>query len=101
MGDRAGKLRDIEPDFVAIIAPGLCCAFRDRQPVTIEGRTLFGEKARRDVWVCGAGAYVVLKALAFDGRGENKDAYDLFYIVRNYGAGVEDGLARLPPAVAR
>jgi hypothetical protein len=35
-----------------------------------------------------ADAYVVLKALAFDSRGENKDAYDLFYVVRNYGVGL-------------
>jgi hypothetical protein len=96
-GDRAGRLRDIEPDFAAIIAPGLRCAFRDRERMRLEGRTLFGEKAKRDVWVCGAGAYVVLKALAFDSRGENKDAYDLFYIVRNYGAGVEDVVAKLRP----
>ncbi len=95
--DRPGRLRDIEPDFAAIIAPGLRCAFRDRQHVTIQGRTLFGAKAERHVWVCGAGAYVVLKALAFDNRGENKDAYDLFYIVRNYGAGVGDVVAKLEP----
>lgn len=96
-GDRGGKLRDIEPDFAAIIAPGLRCAFRDRQRVTLEGRTFFGEKATRAVWVCGAGAYVVLKTLAFDSRGENKDAYDLFYIIRNYGSGVGDVFARLEP----
>ncbi|WP_428264567.1 hypothetical protein [Haliangium sp.] len=84
-GDRGGKLRNIEPDFAAIIAPGLRCAFRDRKQVTLDGRTLFGEKAQREVWVCDAGAYVVLKALAFDSRGENKDAYDLFYVIRNYG----------------
>jgi len=40
---------------------------------------------------------VIAKALAFDGRGENKDAYDLFYVLRNYGAGVEDIVARLRP----
>jgi hypothetical protein len=49
------------------------------------------------VWVCDAGAYVVLKALAFDGRGENKDAYDLFYVIRNYGSGVRDVAAKLEP----
>lgn len=87
-GDRGGKLIDIESDFAAIIAPGLRCAFRDREEVTLEGLTLFGERATRQVWVCGAGAYVVLKALAFDSRGENKDAYDLYYLVRNYGADV-------------
>jgi len=95
--DKGGKLRDIEPDFAAIIAPGLRCAFQDRQRVTLEGRTLFNEKASREVWVCGAGAYVVLKALAFDSRGENKDAYDLYYVIRNFGAGVDDVVAKLRP----
>jgi hypothetical protein len=33
---------------------------------------------------------VVLKALAFSLRGENKDAYDLFYVVRNYRRGAVD-----------
>jgi len=98
--DRGGRLRNIEPDFAAIIAPGLRCAFQDRRRVPLSGLTLLGEKASRDVWVCDAGAYVVLKALAFHGRGENKDAYDLFYVVRNYGAGVEDVAARLRPLLS-
>ena len=34
----------------------------------------------------------MLKALAFEGRGENKDAYDLVYLLQNYGNGVEDVL---------
>jgi hypothetical protein len=96
-GDKPGRLRDLEADFAAIIAPGLRCAFRDRKRVTLQGTTLFGEKATREVWVSDAGAYVVLKALAFDSRGENKDAYDLFYVVRNYGAGVDDVAANLRP----
>ncbi|MDH5672841.1 MAG: hypothetical protein OEZ06_11870 [Myxococcales bacterium] len=95
--DRGGKLRDIEPDFAAIIAPGLRCAFRDRKQVSLDGRTLFGEKATRNVWVCDAGAYVVLKALAFDSRGENKDAYDLFYVIRNYGTGIDEVATKLRP----
>jgi hypothetical protein len=99
-GDKGGKLRDIEPDFAAIIAPGLKLAFQDRQRVTIDGRTIFGEKAKRDFWICGAGAFVVLKAFAFDGRGENKDAYDLYYVIRNYGAGVDDVAAKLQPLLA-
>lgn len=96
-GDRGGRLRDIEADFAAIIAPGLHLAFRDRVRVTLSGPTIVGEEATRDVWVCGAGAFVVLKALAFDLRGENKDAYDLVYVVRNFGAGVEDVAACLAP----
>ena len=96
-GDKGGKLRVLEPDFAAIIAPGLRCAFRDRKQVTLKGTTLFGEKATRDIWVCDAGAYVVLKALAFDSRGENKDAYDLYYVVRNYGDGPTDVASKLQP----
>lgn len=96
-GDKGGKLRDLEPDFAAIIAPGLRCAFRDRKQVTLEGTTLFDEEATRDIWVCDAGAYVVLKALAFDSRGENKDAYDLYYVVRNYGTGPTDVASKLAP----
>jgi hypothetical protein len=96
-GDRGGKLRDLEPDFAAIIAPGLRCAFRDRRQVTLRGKTLFGEKATREIWVCDAGAYVVLEALAFDSRGANKDAYDLSHVVRNYGSGPADVASKLQP----
>ena len=95
--DSGGGLRDIEPDFAAIIAPGLHLAFQDRHRVALSGRTIMGEEATRDVWVCGPGAYVVLKALAFDLRGENKDAYDLFYVVRNYGTGVDEVVKCLRP----
>lgn len=88
-GDIGGKIRNIEHDFAAIIAPGLHLAFQDRRQVMLAGRTITGEEANRDIWACGPGAYVVLKALAFSLRGENKDAYDLFYVVRNYGSGIE------------
>jgi hypothetical protein len=95
--DKGGDLRHIEKDFAAVITPGLRLAFRDRQKVTLSGNTLLGEKASRDIWVCGPGAYVVLKALAFDQRGENKDAYDLYFVIRNYGRGVDDICECLDP----
>lgn len=99
-GDRGGKLRDIESDFAAVIAPGLRLAFQDRRRCLIGGKTILGEQATREVWVCGAGAFVVLKALAFASRGENKDAYDLYYVLRNYGAGPKDIVALLAPLLA-
>ena len=95
--DRGGSLRNIERDFAAVIVPGLDLAFRDRIRITIRGITILGEKATRDIWVCGPGAFIVLKALAFDGRGENKDAYDLYYFIRNYGAGIDDVITHLLP----
>ena len=63
----------------------------------LSGNTFLGEQATRELWVCGAGAYIVLKALAFADRGENKDAYDLFYVIRNFGAGVVDVADALRP----
>lgn len=89
-GDRGGRLRNIEPGFAAIIAPGLQLAFQDRQRMTLSGHTIMGEDAKREIWVCGPAAYIVLKALAFSLRGDNKDAYDLFYVVRNYGTGTQE-----------
>ena len=47
--------------------------------------------------VAGPGSYVVLKALAFKSRGENKDAYDLFYVLRRFGTALDDVVARLAP----
>lgn len=94
--DKPGRLRNIEGDFAAIIAPGLHLAFHDRQRVRLDGRTIFGEAAVRDVWVAGPAAFVVLKALAFRKRGENKDAYDLFYVLR-HGSGPADIARRLAP----
>ena len=95
--DRPGKLFNIEQDFAAVIAPGLHLAFKNRRKVRLEGMTILGEAATREIWVCGAGAYVVLKALAFGIRGENKDAYDLFYLIRNCGRGIPDVTAELKP----
>jgi hypothetical protein len=97
VADRPGSLRSIESDFAAIIAPGLHLAFVDRQRVRLDGKTILGELATRDVWVAGPGSYVVLKALAFKSRGANKDAYDLFYVLRYFGAGIDEVVARLVP----
>ncbi len=95
--DEGGQIKNIENDFAAVITPGLELAFKDKMKITLDGYTICGEKAKREVYVCGPGAFVVLKALAFRVRGENKDAYDLFYHIRNYGSGVEDIAEALKP----
>jgi len=95
--DKGGDLRHIEKDFAAVITPGLRLAFQDKKKVPLKGTTLMGEKAEREIWVCGPGAFIVLKALAFHQRGENKDAYDLYFVIRNYGKGVDDVFKCLSP----
>lgn len=88
--DKGGTLINLDKNFAAVITPGLSLAFKDRLNLNIEGNTVNGAKAQRNIWVCGPGAYVVLKSLAFGMRGENKDAYDLYYVIRNYGKDVDD-----------
>ena len=97
---QAGRLFDLTKDWAAIIAPGLHLAFENNRMVTLSGKTITGETAEREIRVCGAGAFVVLKSLAFHIRGENKDAYDLLYLLRNYGRGVVDVVAELRPLLA-
>ena len=86
---KAGKLFSLTQDWAAMIAPGLHLAFKNFKTITLDEATIKGEHAKRQIRVCGAGAFVVLKALAFRNRGENKDAYDLFYLLRNYGDSIE------------
>jgi len=56
----------------------------------LRGITILGEKASREIWLSGPGAFVVLKALAFRNKRREQDAYDLYYVIRNYGSGVDD-----------
>ena len=91
--DIGGNLRNIETDFAAIITPGLHLAFADRKEVVIKGYTLFDEYTEKNVWVCGPGAFIVLKALALGNRGLNKDAYDLSHMLNSTmfdGSSLED-----------
>lgn len=84
-GLRPGSLQNLEPDLAAIVTPALSLAFRDVVRVNVEDRTLTDELARREIQVCGPAAFIVMKSHAFRGRGENKDAYDLVYVLRNFG----------------
>ncbi len=77
------RVQNLQPDFGALVTPGLELAFDERVEVDLDGHTLKGERARRNVPVCGPAAFVVLKALAFGDRGEPKDAYDLVYVIRH------------------
>ena len=92
---RGGKVKHLEGDFGALVAPGLELAFDEREWVEIDGATLAGDKATRRVPVCGPAAFVVLKALAFRLRAEDKDAYDLDYVLENWPGGIADIAERM------
>ncbi len=82
---KPGRLQNLEADFAAIILPALPLAFVDRVRLVIDGTTPNDERASREINVAGPAAFVVLKAHALRLRGENKDAYDLVYVLLNFG----------------
>lgn len=84
-GVEAGKPLHLARGFGPIRNDALEAAFADRLPVVLEGLTLREEHVTRTVQVCGPAAFVVLKAHALKSRGLPKDAYDLCYMIRNYG----------------
>ena len=90
--EKGGSIKHLEGGLSAIVIPGLELAFEDLRRVELSGTRLSGAEATQEVPVCGPGAFVLLKALACDRRGKDKDKYDLFYMIRNYGEG--------PPTVA-
>ena len=76
-----------ESDFGALVTMGLSASMTSRVHITLQGRTLDGAEAMRTVWVCGPAGFVLLKALAFRNRGEGKDAYDLYYVLKCHDLG--------------
>jgi hypothetical protein len=86
-GPEPGKLQSLEADFAAVVTPALPVAFVNKVAILIDDETPAGELAKRTVNVCGPAAFVVMKAHALRLRGENKDAYDLVYILKNFGDG--------------
>jgi hypothetical protein len=96
-GARPGSIFHLVGDFGAVISPGLDLAFGDRMIHPLDGLNARGDHLTRDVWVCGPGALVILKALACRGREKPKDAFDLFYVLRNFGNGPADVAERLRP----
>jgi hypothetical protein len=93
--EEGGRVHALEGDFGVLIAPGLELAFEELITVQLEGHTLAGERATRDIPVCGPGAFVVLKAMAFGDRAEPKDAFDLVYVLRRWPPGRPDIVDRL------
>lgn len=94
-GRGPAQVQPLEPDFGALIIPGLELTVHEREWVEIDGHTLEGEHLMRSIPVCGPAAFVLLKALAFADRAEPKDAYDLVYVIRRWPAGVTDIADRL------
>ena len=76
-------------EFAAQRASGADLAVRFYQMVAIEGSMPDGGRNRVEIAVASIPALLAMKGHALQRRHKQKDAYDIYYCVRNYPAGIE------------
>jgi hypothetical protein len=76
-------------DFAAQKADGADLATRFYQFVAIDGSMPDGGPNRVEIAVCSIPALLAMKGHALNGRVKQKDAYDIYYSIRNYDGGPE------------
>jgi hypothetical protein len=76
-------------EFAVQRADGADLAMRFYQLVAIEGPMPAGGTNRVEIAVCSIPALLAMKGHAVEGRYKQKDAYDIYYCVRNYPGGPE------------
>lgn len=76
-------------DFAVQRASGAELALRFNELVTISGTMPNGGANKVEVTVCSIPALLAMKGHAIEGRYKQKDAYDIYYCVRNYPGGSE------------
>jgi hypothetical protein len=76
-------------DFAVQRADGADLAMRFYQMVAVAGPMPDGGTNRVEIAVCSIPALLAMKGFALAGRYKQKDAYDIYYCVRNYPNGIE------------
>lgn len=74
-------------DFAVQRADGADLALQFHQMVAIDGAMPNGCANRVEVAVCSIPALLAMKGHAIAGRYKQKDAYDIYYCIRNYAGG--------------
>lgn len=76
-------------DFAVQKADGADLALRFYQMVAIDGPMPDGGRDRVEIAVASVPALLAMKGFALDGRLKRKDAYDVYYCIRNYDGGAK------------
>lgn len=76
-------------DFAVQGADGVDIALRLSQEITIKGQMPKGGTNSVTVRVASVPALLAMKGYAIEGRYKTKDAYDIYYCIRNYPGGVK------------
>ena len=88
----AGIVKNTPPlltEFAVQRADGADLALRIYQMVAITGPMPNGGTNRVEIAVCSIPALLAMKGHALQGRYKQKDAYDIYYCIRNYSGGAE------------
>lgn len=88
-------------DFAVQRADGADLALRFFQRVAIEGPMPQGGTNRVEIAVCSIPALLAMKGHALKGRFKLKDAYDVYYCVRNYVGGIPQLARDCGPVLAQ
>jgi len=88
-----GKSHRTQPvqDIKARKARGCDLAFKFQQSKLIKGTLPGGAQDEAQIRVAGIVPFLVMKGMAIHDRLKEKDAYDIYYCIKNFNAGI-DGL---------
>jgi len=87
-------------DFAAQRADGADLALRFRELVAIDGDMPDGGSNRVQIAVASIPALLTMKGYAIANRRKDKDAYDIYYSIRNFPGGIEALVAATGPLLA-
>lgn len=76
-------------DFAVQRASGAELALRFNEQIALSGPMPGGGTNQSEITVCSIPALLAMKGHAIDGRYKQKDAYDIYYCVRNYPGGAD------------
>ena len=84
-------------DFAVQRADGADLALKHHEVVPIDGRMPDGGRNRVQIAVASIPALLAMKGYAIANRHKQKDAYDIYFSIRNYPGGIEALVAKTEP----
>lgn len=94
-GPANSLMHRVDGEISAIQTKGLGLALKSPLKCTISGTNSAGDQVEEIVNVCRPVAYIILKALAFDGRRKDKDVYDMMFVLEHYQNGVDSVIGEI------
>ena len=88
-GPENSLMHKMSSELSAIQTKGLGLALREPRKVRLAGINANGDNVEEIINVCRPAAFIPLKALAFDGSRNDKDIYDLVFVLTHYHQGVQ------------